>query len=109
MAGSPPIACTLDAADRPQRERDIRTLGSAALLAIDRRRQSAFLRFRRDPGIRARVEAIAAAEADCCAFLDFEVAAGSEVVTLRIDAPHGGEPMMDELASLFARDTEVRA
>jgi hypothetical protein len=109
MTGPPPIACTLDAAERPQRERDIRGLGRAALLSVDRGAQTAILRFRPEPGIRERVEAIAAAESGCCAFLDFDVADAPEAVTLKIHAPDGGERMMNELASLFAEDTEVPA
>ena len=109
MGSTPPIACTLDASERPQRERDIRRLGREALLAVDRDARSATLRFRPQPGIRERVEAIAAAEGTCCGFLDFEVASAREAITLTIAAPEGGEPMMNELASMFAEDTEVPA
>jgi hypothetical protein len=109
MPGSTPIACTLDAAERPQRERDIRDLGSEALLSVDRDARSATLRFRPEPGIRERVEAIARAEARCCAFLDFDVAETPEAVRLTIVAPAGGEPMMNELASMFAADAEASA
>jgi hypothetical protein len=102
MASTPPIACTLDASERPQRERDIRGLGRDALLSVDRGALIATLRFRPEPGVRERVEAIAAAEGDCCGFLSFEVADAHEAITLTIVAPEGGEPMLEELASMFA-------
>ncbi len=102
MTAGPPIACTLDAAERPRRERDIRRLGRDALMSVDRNDRTVTLRFRPETGVRERVEAIAAAEGDCCAFLSFEVSAGPEAITLTIDAPAGGEPMMNELTSMFA-------
>jgi hypothetical protein len=107
MASTPPIACTLDASDRPQRDRDIRGLGRDALLSLDRGAQTAILRFRPEPGVRRRVEAIAAAEGDCCAFFDFDLAETSEAITLTIAAPDGGEPIMNELASMFAEAAEL--
>jgi hypothetical protein len=109
MARTPPLACTLEQSERLQRARDIRTLGRDALLSVQHRGQTATLRFRPDPGVRARVEAIAAAEGSCCAFLDFEVEQAPEAVELTIAAPAGGEPVMNELASMFAEDTEVPA
>jgi hypothetical protein len=107
MSSTPPIACTLDASERPQREREIRTLGRDALLSVERTEQSATLHFRSDPGVRQRVEGVAAAESGCCAFLTFDVADEADGVALTIVAPSGGEPMMAELASLFAEDAEV--
>jgi hypothetical protein len=109
MGSTPPLACTLDASQRPQRERDIRGLGRDALLAVERGAQTATLIFRAEPGVRERVEAIAEAESGCCAFLKFDVADGPDAIALTIVAPDGGEPMMNELAGMFAEDTTVAA
>ncbi|HEU0023112.1 MAG TPA: hypothetical protein VFQ12_00680 [Thermoleophilaceae bacterium] len=102
MTNAGPIACTLDAAERPRRQSDIRSLGRDGLLSVDRGARRAVLRFRLDSGIRERVEAIASAEVECCAFLTFEVADRDEATTLTIVAPAGGETLMHELASMFA-------
>ena len=101
MAETPPIACTLDAAEAPEREREIRSLGSDGLLSVDRRERSVTLRFRPDPAVRDRVEAIAAAERRCCSFLAFELTSDDEATVLTIAAPEGGEPLMRALASMF--------
>lgn len=97
-----PIACTLSPADMPRRAADIRALGRDALVAVERSEASATLRFRRDPDIRDRLEAIVAAESECCAFIDFELADGDDAIVLTLRAPDGGEPGMHMLADLFA-------
>ena len=109
MADTPPIACTLDAEERPKREREIRSLGTEGLLSVDRAEHTAILRFRRAAGIRDRVEAIAAAESRCCAFLAFDVKDERDATVLTIAAPAGGEPMMHELVSAFQGGPEVAA
>ena len=56
------------------------------------------------------MEAIVAAEAECCAFFDFTVSAGEEDATMvAIEAPEGGEVAVRELAYLFAADANVKA
>ena len=97
-----PIACTLDPAQKPQRGDEIRALGRDGLEAVERGERHVTLRFRPDPSIRARVEAIAAAESRCCAFLDFTVTDAEDATVLIIAAPEGAEPALHDLAGLFA-------
>ena len=59
------------------------------------------LRFRPDPEIRERVEAIVAAESECCAFLDFRVEHEHAATVLTISAPNGGAEMVHELAAML--------
>jgi hypothetical protein len=99
---TPPIACTLDPAEMPQRGEEIRALGRDGLLAVDRDERRVMLRFRPGAAIRRRVESIVAAESRCCAFLDFTIADEEDATVLTIEAPDGGEPTMHELAGLFA-------
>lgn len=99
---TPPIACTLDPAEMPQRGEEIRALGRDGLLAVERHERRVTLRFRPDAAIRLRVESIAAAESRCCAFLDFTITRAGDATVLTIEAPEGGEPAMHELAGLFA-------
>jgi hypothetical protein len=95
------IACTLSPSDMPKRAADIRALGRDALLGVERRERRALLRFRPDPAVRARLEEIVAAESKCCAFLDFDLAAGDDALELTLAAPAGGEPALYELADMF--------
>jgi hypothetical protein len=98
-----PIACTLERAEMPQRAAEIRALGRDGLVAVERGKRSVTLRFRPDPAVRERLEAIVAAESRCCAFLDFGLAAEAEGGSvLTIAAPEGAEPALHEFADLFS-------
>jgi hypothetical protein len=105
---TPPIACTLDPAQMPQRGDEIRALGRDGLEAVERRERDVTLRFRPDPAIRERVEGIVAAESSCCAFLDFTLAATDDATMLTITAPEGAERAVHELADLFSADSAAR-
>jgi ABC-type uncharacterized transport system YnjBCD substrate-binding protein len=99
---TPPIACTLDPAEMPQRGDEIRALGRDGLEAVERGERHVTLRFRPDPAIRKRVEGIVAAESRCCAFLDFTLADADDATVLTVAAPEGGEATMHELSDMFA-------
>jgi hypothetical protein len=99
-----PVACTLDAAEMAQRGAEIRALGRDGLEVAERGERSVTLRFRADPAIRERVEAIVAAESRCCAFLDFSVAEAEDATVLTIAAPEGAEPALHDLAGLFSAE-----
>lgn len=100
-----PIACTLGPAELSQRGDEIRALGRDGLEAVERGERRVALRFRPDPAIRARVEAIVAAESRCCAFLDFKIAREEDATAVTIVAPEGGEAALHQLADVFSADT----
>jgi hypothetical protein len=97
-----PIACTLSATDLRARGEELRALGGDGLLDISEHDDRAVLRFRADPDIRTRVEAIVAAESECCAFLDFRLEHEADASVLTISAPSGGAEVVHELAAAFA-------
>ena len=98
-----PIACTLSATDLRARGEELRALGGDGLLDVTEDERRAVLRFRPDPSVRERVEAVVAAESECCAFLEFEVAHDDDDATvLTISAPNGGAEMVHELAAALA-------
>jgi|Tabmets5t2r1_1033131.scaffolds.fasta_scaffold09430_4 hypothetical protein len=101
-----PIACTLDRAQLRRRGEDIRALGRAALTAVERSERQAVLRFRPDPEIHEQVKAIAAAESECCAFLDFTVAQEPGATVVTIASPPDGAPILHELVDLFSADAD---
>ena len=98
-----PIACTLGATDLAARGAELRALGGDGLVAVSEGPGRAVLTFRPDAEIRERVDAIVAAESECCAFLDFRVEHGIEATVLTISAPNGGAEVVNELAAAFAR------
>ena len=101
MEQSPPIACTLSSSDLASRIRELRALGGDGLLSATQTPGRAELRFRPDPEISRRVEAAAAAEAECCAFLDFQVEGQPDATVLTITAPTGGAEAIPELVAAF--------
>jgi hypothetical protein len=104
-----PIACTLDRAQMRRREEAIRALGRAALTAVDRSERQIVLRFRPGAEIHEQVREIAAAESECCAFLDFTVAHEPGATVVTIASPADGAPVLHELADLFSADAGLAA
>ena len=101
MDQSPPIACTLSSSDLASRMGELRALGGDGFLSVTEGPGRAEVRFRPDPGIRRRVEAAAAAEAECCAFLDFRVESRAGATVLTITAPDGGAEAIPQLVAAF--------
>ena len=96
-----PIACTLTATELPERLAEMAELGRAALLEATASGRRAELRFAAGAGVRDRIDAIVAAEAQCCAFLTMSVTEDADTVVLVIDAPEGAEPVVSELVGAF--------
>lgn len=92
-----PIACTLSRSALEARGAELRALGGEGLMDFSREPTRAVLRFRPDPTIRRRVDAIVAAESECCAFLDFKLEHGDVATVLTVSAPNGGAETMHEL------------
>jgi MerR family transcriptional regulator, copper efflux regulator len=97
-----PIACSLSGADFASRVAELRALGGDGLLSVSQEPGRAFLRFRPGADMRKRVEATAAAESECCAFLEFRVDHEAEATMLTITAPNGGAEAVSELADLLS-------
>ena len=96
------IACSLSSGDLRSRLAELRKLGDDGLESVAEEPARAELRFRPDPDIRRRVEAASAAEAECCAFLDFRVQSGPDATVLTISAPNGGAEAISDLVGAFA-------
>jgi hypothetical protein len=102
-----PIACSLDATEFPRRLAEMGDVGRAALVDVTHDEVRADLRFAAGNGIRERIEAIVAAESDCCAFLTMSVEDAPDVVVLTIDAPDGAGPILTALVDAFRGHPQV--
>ena len=107
MSADVPIACSLNATELSTRLADMAALGRAALVDVRTSPASAELRFAAGEGVRRRVEAIVAAESECCAFLTMRIGDGADVVGLRIEAPPGAELVLDEMVAAFHGQVNV--
>lgn len=98
MNSDTPIACSLSATDLSARLAEMKRLRQDALLSVD---GAGTLRFRANGDTRARLEAIVAAEAECCPFLDLNLREEANELLLTIAAPEGAEPIAADLIEAF--------
>jgi hypothetical protein len=102
-----PMACSLNATELPARLAEMAALGRDALLDARTAQTRAELRFAAGAGVCERVEAIVAAESQCCDFLTMAVAAECDTVLLTIDAPEGADVVLAELVDAFRGEPQV--
>jgi DNA-binding transcriptional MerR regulator len=95
VAETPPIACTLEITDVPQRVRDWRAVRDEA---VTREETATGVRlvFGREVDV-GRLATLAAAEQDCCGFLRFDLALGPDQVVLEVRGPDDARPAIDTL------------
>jgi len=104
MTEALPIACSLGAGDLERRLADIAAIGKASLIDHTTEGKRHLLRFRSDETTRKHLEKIAAAEAECCPFLDLALEERGGELIFSIAAPKEGQAVADELAAAFAGD-----
>jgi hypothetical protein len=104
MAQDLPIACTLTAAELPERLAEIRALGRDGLESVERDGARAVLRFRADAALRERLATVVVAESECCAFLDLRLADEPGATVLTMATAAGGEPVLVGLVETFAAE-----
>jgi hypothetical protein len=101
MTREEPIACSLGASDLRQRLSEIAAVGADSLIERSIVGDRHLLRFRSNARTRRRLEAIIAAEAQCCAFLHLSLDEQGDELALSIDAPEDGQLTADALAAAF--------
>jgi hypothetical protein len=92
MADTPPIACTLSAADLKDREAAWRKLMSSGL--VERYVVPGGIRLHAAPGAAAALIDLIDLERECCAWIRFEVTDGS-VVTMTAEG--GGDAVLAQM------------
>jgi hypothetical protein len=97
ISDSPPIACSLTAADYRQRVADT---GQVARDALRERRPidgGARFAFDETADIRQRLEAFVAAESTCCPFLTMRLESDGDQLLLEVTGPELAAPIIKEL------------
>lgn len=102
MTEGTPIACSLSASDLRQRLNEIAEVGAESLIERSADGDHHLLRFSSTEETRQRLEAIVAAEAKCCSFLDLSLEERGTELVLSISAPEDGQLVADELSGAFA-------
>jgi hypothetical protein len=93
----PVIACSLTAAEMPERRRRWLALTDRALARRRTTEDGVRLTFHARAGVEEELRALAELERDCCAFATFEVAASHDHVTLEITSTGDGVKAVLEL------------
>jgi len=101
MADEIPIACSLNAGELEQRLTEIAAVGAASLISRAREGDRHLLRFRADATTHQRLEAIVAAETECCSLLELTLSEETGELVLSIGGPEEAEAVATGLASAF--------
>ena len=96
-----PIACSLTAADYRRRVADANQLARDALRTREPIERGVRLTFTESPEVRARLEALVAAESECCPFLTMRFRGGADRIVLDVTGPDDAAPILEEI---FARE-----
>jgi hypothetical protein len=99
-----PGACTLPAAERPQRLAEFDGLFATALRGQERLSPTR-LRWWLDPAAEQPARDLASREAGCCSFFSFTFASASGAVRLDITVPEAHAGVLDALAGRAAAGT----
>ncbi|RTL70807.1 MAG: hypothetical protein EKK42_01600 [Pseudonocardiaceae bacterium] len=95
--GWAPDSCTLQAAERPSREREFDVLFAGAV-APPRRESPTRLLVRLPAGDAEAARHLAAREADCCSFFTFEVTVSARETLLSVEVPPRHTDVLDRLS-----------
>ena len=90
-----PIACTLTPDGMTARVALIAALASDGLLDRTSTASGVRVRLRDTPDVERRTRELVAAETECCAFLDFELARDGGDLVLEISGPADARPVIE--------------
>jgi hypothetical protein len=96
-----PLACTLGPIDGAGRSRRWRQLAAEAAPVARRTEGRLEVRYQPGPGVLAELAALAAAEAECCSFVDWAVTEQAGDPTLIVSAPADQPGNIEPIAAMF--------
>jgi hypothetical protein len=109
MVGTPepaelPVACTLGDDDGAQRMHRWEALSAKGRPSARRSGQQLVVAYRPEPGVREELEALAAAERQCCSFVAWAVSQEVDRVVLHVTADPGSPDDVAAIAALFGAE-----
>lgn len=97
-----PVACTLSAGDGAERMRRWEALARAGHATLERDGHRLTVAYRAAPGVGDELEALAAAERRCCAFVSWTVSHEPDRLVLTVAADPARPAEIDAVTPLFA-------
>lgn len=92
------MACSLNASEALTRKARWEALAETALIDVRRTSQGARQVYRRDGSVTRELSELIALEAECCAFLDFELVEGEDELVLEVRGPREAGGIIDLFA-----------
>ncbi len=99
-----PLACTLGPEDGPARMRRWQALAKKGDPSARRSGHRLEARYQPERGVRDELEALAAAERQCCAFVAWDVSQERDYAVLYVTADPGAPGDLTPIAALFGAD-----
>ena len=96
-----PVACNLGPGDGPARLRRWQQLAATARPVALRDGPQLEVRYEPGPGVREALEALAAAEAECCSFVGWSVTQDGAIPVLQVTADPDTPDAVTPIAALF--------
>lgn len=96
-----PVACNLGPDDGPARSRRWQQLAETAKPAARRDGPQLMVRYQPGPGVQEELEALAAAEAECCSFVSWSVTRDGVAPVLLVSADPDTPDAVSPIAALF--------
>lgn len=109
MTSQLPVACSLSAAELPQRLAEMRAIGETSFVGAEIDAQRALIRFEPEQDLARRLEDVVDKEAECCSFLAISVADREGELELEIVAPDGAEELLEDFVAAFSGQSPVTA
>jgi AcrR family transcriptional regulator len=101
MTNPDPVTCSLGAGALEERLAAIAAIGADSLISHRAEDDRHLLCFRADAATRQRLDAIVAAEAECCSSLELSLDRKGDELMLAIAAPRQAQALADGLAGAF--------
>lgn len=97
-----PVVCTADLRDGPRVQQGIDRYRAAfvSLTTTERFSGGFRWRFRREPGLEARLQALMSSEHDCCRFFRFELTMAADEIVWETRAPAHAASIMEEFSRM---------
>jgi hypothetical protein len=99
-----PLACALGADDGPARMRRWQALAEKGRPSARRHGHRLEVRYQAEPGVRDELEALAAAERECCSFVSWAVIQDGESSVLRVVGDPSDPDAVTPIAALFGTE-----